>query len=40
MVRRTRAEMEETRATLLSTARQVFSEHGYAGSSMDELTAR
>ncbi|MDD2062344.1 TetR/AcrR family transcriptional regulator [Pseudomonas sp. 25571] len=40
MVRRTRAEMEETRATLLSTARQVFSEHGYAGTSMDELTAR
>ncbi|MDR2307766.1 MAG: TetR/AcrR family transcriptional regulator [Paucimonas sp.] len=40
MVRRTRAEMEETRATLLSTARQVFSEHGYAGTSMDDLTAR
>jgi AcrR family transcriptional regulator len=40
MVRRTRAEMEETRATLLSTARQVFSEHGYVGTSMDDLTAR
>ncbi len=30
MVRRTRAEMEETRASLLATARRVFSEHGYA----------
>ncbi|QXH34857.1 TetR/AcrR family transcriptional regulator [Pseudomonas muyukensis] len=40
MVRRTRAEMEQTRATLLSTARQVFSEHGYVGTSMDDLTAR
>ena len=40
MVRRTRAEMEETRAALLSTARQVFSEHGYVGTSMDDLTAR
>ncbi len=40
MVRRTRAEMEETRATLLATARQVFSEHGYADTSMDELTAQ
>lgn len=40
MVRRTRAEMEETRATLLATARQVFSEGGYADTSMDDLTAQ
>lgn len=40
MVRRTRAEMEETRATLLHTARQVFSERGYSETSMDDLTAQ
>lgn len=40
MVRRTRAEMEQTRATLLATARKVFSEHGYAATSMDDLTAQ
>lgn len=40
MVRRTRAAMEETRASLLATARQVFSEHGYAATSMDDLTAQ
>lgn len=40
MVRRTRAEMEETRATLLATARQFFGEHGYASTSMDDLTAK
>ena len=40
MVRRTRAEMQETRATLLATARQVFTELGYANTSMDELTAQ
>lgn len=40
MVRRTRAEMEETRATLLVTARKFFSEYGYAATSMDELTAQ
>lgn len=40
MVRRTRAEMEETRATLLVTARRVFTEHGYADTSMDDLTAQ
>lgn len=39
MVRRTRAEMEETRATLLATARFFFCEHGYAATSMDDLTA-
>ncbi|SHF47528.1 TetR/AcrR family transcriptional regulator [Marinomonas polaris] len=40
MVRRTRADMEETRATLLATARKVFSERGYANTSMDDLTAQ
>ncbi|MGJ7541460.1 TetR/AcrR family transcriptional regulator [Variovorax sp. LT1R16] len=40
MVRRTRVEMEETRATLLATARKVFSERGYADTSMDDLTAQ
>ncbi|HII4349937.1 TPA: TetR/AcrR family transcriptional regulator [Enterobacter cloacae] len=40
MVRRTRAEMEETRATLLATARRVFTEHSYADTSMDDLTAQ
>ncbi|MBM3104436.1 TetR/AcrR family transcriptional regulator [Pseudomonas sp. V1] len=40
MARRTRADMEETRATLLATARQVFSEFGYADTSMDDLTAQ
>lgn len=40
MVRRTRAEMEETRSTLVTTARKVFSECGFADTSMDDLTAR
>ncbi|KFX18648.1 TetR family transcriptional regulator [Pectobacterium parvum] len=40
MVRRTRAEMEETRATLVAIARKVFSERGYADTSMDDLTAQ
>jgi len=40
MVRRSRAETEETRATLLATARRVFTEHGYADTSMDDLTAQ
>lgn len=40
MVRRTHAEMEETRATLLATARQFFAEHGYATTAMDDLTAK
>lgn len=40
MVRRTRAEMEETRAALLVTARRVFSAQGYGEASMDDLTAQ
>jgi len=32
--------MQETRALLLATARQMFSEQGYAHTSMDDLTAR
>ncbi|MCU4436504.1 TetR family transcriptional regulator [Acinetobacter bereziniae] len=40
MVRRTRAEMEETRAALIAMARIVFSEKGYAETSMDDLTAQ
>lgn len=40
MVRRTREEMQETRAALLATARTVFSTHGYAQASMDDLTAQ
>lgn len=40
MVRRTRAEMEATRTSLLATARQELAKHGYADTSMDELTAQ
>ncbi|KIU52282.1 TetR family transcriptional regulator [Pseudomonas sp. 1239] len=40
MARRTRAEMEETRATLLATARRAFAETGYTEASMDDLTAQ
>lgn len=40
MVRRTRAEMIETRELLLTTARRIFSEQGYADASMDDLTAQ
>lgn len=39
MVRRTCAEMEKTRTTLLATAQQFFGKHGYADTSMDDLTA-
>jgi len=40
MARRTRAEMEETRALLISSARKTFGERGYAETSMDDLTAQ
>ncbi|WP_313243933.1 TetR/AcrR family transcriptional regulator [Stenotrophomonas rhizophila] len=40
MARRTRAEMEETRAALLATAHAVFTAQGYADASMDDLTAQ
>ncbi|MCD2166174.1 TetR/AcrR family transcriptional regulator [Comamonas koreensis] len=40
MVRRTRAEMEATRASLLVTARQELAKHGYTDTSMDDLTAQ
>lgn len=40
MVRRTRADMEQTRLTLLSTARQVFADTSFAETSMDDLTAQ
>lgn len=40
MARRTRLEMEQTRATLLATARHCFSANGYADTSMDDLTAQ
>ncbi|MGE8409897.1 MAG: TetR/AcrR family transcriptional regulator [Pseudomonas sp.] len=40
MARRTRAEMEETRASLLATARRVFAHTGYVDASMDDLTAQ
>src|SRR3982751_5748538 len=39
MARRTRAEMEETRAALLATAHAVFTAQGYADASMDDFTA-
>ncbi|MFP5424595.1 MAG: TetR/AcrR family transcriptional regulator [Gammaproteobacteria bacterium] len=40
MVRRTRAQMEQTRALLIETARRVFSEQGYSEVSLDDLTAQ
>lgn len=40
MARKPRAEMiEETRAKLIDAARRAFADNGYAGASMDELTA-
>lgn len=40
MARKPRAEMiEETRAKLIEAARRAFADNGYAGASMDELTA-
>lgn len=40
MARRTRADMQATRASLLATARKFFCDAGYAATSMDELTAQ
>ena len=41
MVAKRRAEMvEETRAKLIRAARTAFAVHGYAGASMDDLTAK
>ena len=40
MVRRTRAETEETRLSLIETARRVFAQQGFAKTSMDDLTAQ
>ena len=40
MARRTRAAMEETRVSLLATARRAFAETGYAEAAMDDLTAQ
>lgn len=40
MARKPRAEMiEETRAKLIDAARRAFADNGYAGASMDDLTA-
>ncbi|HHE6468447.1 TPA: TetR/AcrR family transcriptional regulator [Providencia rettgeri] len=39
MARRTQAQMAETRANLLTTAREHFSRLGYAETSMDEIAA-
>ncbi|HHR6129896.1 TPA: TetR/AcrR family transcriptional regulator [Providencia alcalifaciens] len=39
MARRTQAQMEQTRALLLATARDFFCRLGYAETSMDDLTA-
>lgn len=40
MARRSRADMEVTRSTLLQTGRAFFARRGYADTSMDELTAQ
>ena len=37
MVRRSKADMEQTRQALLSSARKSFTDHGYAATAMDEL---
>lgn len=40
MAKRNRAEMiDETRAKLIATARKAFTEKGFSGSSMDDMTA-
>ncbi|AOA59787.1 TetR/AcrR family transcriptional regulator [Acinetobacter larvae] len=40
MARRTQADMQKTRVTLLQTARKVFTAHGFNATSMDDLTAQ
>lgn len=37
MARRSKADMEQTRQALLSSARKSFTDHGYAATAMDEL---
>lgn len=40
MARRTKQEMQQTRAMILSSARKLFAQQGYAKTSMDDLTAK
>ncbi|EPF73816.1 hypothetical protein F945_01975 [Acinetobacter rudis CIP 110305] len=40
MARRSKQEMQETRAAILASARKIFSQQGYGKTSMDDLTAQ